>query len=69
MERGAQALIQALSAAVLIGAAVLAFHRDYREALMALWRGAPAESPIWKANAAYYPMVTLPNADGAPRAN
>ncbi len=59
MERGAQALIKALAAALLFGGLVLAFHPDYRTALKAAWRGAPAESPVWAANTNYYPMVGL----------
>lgn len=59
MERGAQALIKALAAALLFGGLVLAFHPDYRAALRAGWRGAPADSPIWAANETYYPLVDL----------
>ena len=60
MERGAQALIKALLAALLFGGLVLGFHPDYRGALKAAWRGANAESPVWRANEIYYPMVGLP---------
>lgn len=59
MERGAQALIKALAAALLFGGLVLAFHPDYRAALKAAWRGALAESPVWAANENYYPLVGL----------
>ena len=59
MERGAQALIKALAAALLFGGLVLAFHPDYRAALKAVWRGAPAESPVWAANENYYSLVGL----------
>lgn len=64
MERGAQALIKALLAALLFGGLVLALHPDYRAALRATGRHAPEASPIWRANASYYPMVGLP---GGPR--
>jgi hypothetical protein len=57
MERGAQALIKALIAAFVAGGLALALHPDYRGALRAAWGGALAESPIWAANKAYYPMV------------
>ena len=60
MERGAQALIKALLAALVFGGLVLVFHPDYRGALRAAWRGAPGDSPVWSANALYYPMVGLP---------
>ncbi len=63
MERGAQALIKVLGAALLFGALVLAFHPGYRAALAALWRGEPATSPVWNANQTYYPMIGL--SDGA----
>lgn len=66
MERGAQALIKALLAALVFGGLVLAFHPDYRGALRAAWRGTPGESPVWKANELYYPMVGLPSASSAP---
>jgi hypothetical protein len=57
MERGAQALIKALIAALIFGGLVLALHPDYRGALRAAWRGASAESPVWAANDVYYPLV------------
>lgn len=66
MERGAQALIKALLAALLFGGLVLAFHSDYRSALRAAWLGTPSDSPVWNANALYYPMVSLPAADQPP---
>lgn len=59
MERGAQALIKALAAALLFGGLVLAFHPDYRAALRASWRGEPEKSPVWNANETYYPLVGL----------
>lgn len=59
MERGAQALIKALGAAMVFGGLMLAFHPAYRGAVKALWRGKPAESPVWEANKDYYPMLGL----------
>lgn len=59
MERGAQALIKALAAAMVFGGLVLIFHPSYRSAVSALWRGKPAESPVWDANRDYYPMLGL----------
>lgn len=60
MERGAQALIKVLIAALLFGVAVLVFHPGYRGAMAALWRGTPGTSPVWQSNAAYYTEVGLP---------
>lgn len=62
MERGAQTLIKALLAALVFGGLVLALHPDYRAALRAAWRRTPAESPVWRANETYYPMVGLAGA-------
>lgn len=60
MERGAQALVKILLASMLLGAAVLAFHPEYRNTVASLWRGEPAASDVWGSNATYYPAVGLP---------
>lgn len=59
MERGAQALIKALAAAMIFGGLMLIFHPAYRGAVGALWRGKPVESPVWDSNKDYYPMLGL----------
>ena len=69
MERGAQALVKVLGAALLFGGLVLAFHPDYREALLSLWRKEPAASPVWNANQVYYPMIGLSDGTGHGDAN
>ncbi len=69
MERGAQALVKVLGAALLFGGLVLAFHPGYRAALLAVWRGEPAASPVWDSNRAYYPMIGLPDGTSHADAN
>lgn len=59
MERGAQALIKVLGAALLFGVLVLVIHPSYRAAIRATWRGQMEQSPVWESNRTYYPMVTL----------
>ena len=59
MEQGAAKLAKILAFALLLGIAVTAFHPAYREAFLAIARGRPAESPIWKSNAEYYPDIVL----------
>lgn len=60
MEQGAAKLAKILAFALLLGIAVTAFNPAYRQAFLAIARGQPAESPIWKSNVDYYPDITLP---------
>ena len=55
-----------IAVALLVGALVVAFNPAYRQALLAIARGEPAESPIWKSNRDYYPDVALPAPAPAP---
>ncbi len=64
MERGAVGLARILAVAMAIGALVIVVRPDYRAALACLWRGRPAESPIWQSNSRYYPGIDQP-AEGA----
>lgn len=59
MEQGAAKLAKILAFALLLGVAVTAFNPAYRQAFLAIARGQPEESPIWKSNAEYYPDITL----------
>ena len=59
MEQGAAKLAKILAFALLLGIAVTAFHPAYRNAFLAIARGQPQESPIWKSNAEYYPDIVL----------
>jgi hypothetical protein len=59
MEQGAAKLAKILAFALLLGVAVTAFNPAYRQAFLAIARGKPAESPIWKSNIEYYPDITL----------
>ena len=73
MEQGAAKLAKILAFALLLGIAVTAFHPAYRNAFLAIARGQPEESPIWKSNAEYYPDIALygpatPAAAAAPAA-
>ncbi|NCA82286.1 MAG: hypothetical protein EOM72_06020 [Opitutae bacterium] len=69
MEQGAAKLAKILAFALLLGVAVTAFNPAYRQAFLALVRGQPAESPIWKSNLDYYPDIALPSqAAAAPAA-
>lgn len=60
MEQGSKTLLIILGVALLLGVLVIGFNPAYRQAFLAIARGQPAESPIWKSNIAYYPDVTLP---------
>ena len=60
MEQGAAKLAKILAFALLLGVMVTAFNPAYRQAFLAMARGKPAESPIWKSNIEYYPDITLP---------
>ena len=60
MEQGSKTLLIILVTALLMGALVVAFNSAYRQAFLALVRGQPAESPIWRSNREYYPDVALP---------
>lgn len=60
MEQGAAKLAKILAFALLLGVAVTAFNPAYRQAFLAIARGQPAESPIWKSNFEYYPDIALP---------
>ena len=60
MEQGSKTLLIILATALLIGALVVAFNSSYRQAFLSQISGAPAESPIWKSNAEYYPDIVLP---------
>ena len=60
MEQGAAKLAKILAFALLLGVLVTAFNPAYRQAFLAIARGKPAESPIWKSNIEYYPDITLP---------
>ena len=59
MEQGSKTLLIILATALLIGALVVAFNPSYRQAFLSQISGAPADSPIWKSNADYYPDVVL----------
>ena len=61
MNNGPKALLIILCAALLLGVLVIAFNPAYRQALLAIARGKPAESPLWKSNLDYYPEITLPH--------
>ena len=65
MEQGAAKLAKILAFALLLGIAVTAFNPAYRQAFLALVRGTPAESPIWKSNLDYYPDIVLPGQTAA----
>lgn len=65
MEQGSRSLLVILCVALLLGAVVVGVHPAYRKALVAIAKGQPAESPIWKANKDYYPDVSLPDAPAA----
>lgn len=60
MEQGAAKLAKILAFALLLGIAVTAFNPAYRQAFLAIARGQPEESPIWKSNLDYYPDIALP---------
>ena len=60
MEQGSKTLLIILATALLMGALVVAFNSAYRQAFLALVRGQPTESPIWRSNREYYPDVALP---------
>ena len=60
MEQGAAKLAKILAFALLLGVAVTAFNPAYRQAFLAIVRGQPEESPIWKSNRDYYPDIVLP---------
>ena len=60
MEQGAAKLAKILAFALLLGIAVTAFNPAYRQAFLAIARGQPEESPIWKSNLEYYPDIVLP---------
>ena len=60
MEEGAAKLAKILAFALLLGVVVTAFNPAYRQAFLAMARGTPAESPIWKSNLGYYPDIVLP---------
>ena len=60
MEQGAAKLAKILAFALLLGIAVTVFNPASRQAFLAIARGQPAESPIWKSNAEYYPDIVLP---------
>jgi hypothetical protein len=60
MEQGAAKLAKILAFALLLGIAITAFNPAYRQAFLAIARGQPAESPIWKSNIEYYPDIVLP---------
>ncbi|NCD22708.1 MAG: hypothetical protein EOL90_07200 [Spartobacteria bacterium] len=68
MEQGAAKLAKILGFALLLGIAVTVFHPAYREAFLALVRGQPTESPIWKSNADYYPDIALQGPAAVPAA-
>ena len=65
MEQGSETLLIILGVALLLGALVIGFIPSYRQAFLAIARGRPADSPIWKSNIAYYPDITLPAAASA----
>jgi hypothetical protein len=60
MEQGAAKIAKMLAFAILLGIAITAFNPHYRLAFLAIARGQPQESPIWKSNLAYYPDIVLP---------
>lgn len=66
MEQGSKTLLIILGVALLFGALVIGFNPSYRQALLALVHGQPADSPIWKSNLAYYPDIALPAPAGSP---
>ncbi len=64
VERGASLLIKILAAALIAGLVVIAIHPLYRHAALAMLKGEPSESPIWKTNLEFYPEVGLEPTDG-----
>ena len=60
MEQGAAKIAKMLAFAILLGIAITAFNPHYRQAFLAIARGTPQESPIWKSNLEYYPDIILP---------
>ncbi len=60
MEQGSKTLLIILGVALLLGALVIGFNPSYRQAFLAISRGQPASSPIWKSNSEYYPDIALP---------
>ncbi len=60
MEQGAAKIAKMLAFAILLGIAITAFNPHYRQAFLAIARGQPQESPIWKSNLEYYPDIILP---------
>lgn len=60
MEQGSRSLLIILCVALALGALVVGINPSYRHAMVAIWKGQPADSPIWKSNAEYYPDVALP---------
>ncbi len=62
MEQGAKALLRILIAALILGAAVIALHPQYRETAKAIWQGHPETSPIWVSNSGYYTEIHVEGA-------
>ncbi len=60
MEQGAAKIAKMLAFAILLGVAITAFNPHYRQAFLAIARGQPQDSPIWKSNLEYYPDIVLP---------
>jgi len=59
MEKGSTTLLIILIAALLLGGLVTLLNPMYRRSFAAQLAGKPAEAPIWKSNADYYPDVQL----------
>ena len=62
MERGVKVLVRILAAAGLLGLLVILFNPDYRQTVVALWRGQAEDAPIWQSNVDYYREVTFEEA-------
>ena len=59
MERGARAIAIMLIVALVLGTFIVLIQGDYRESFRKIWKGRPADAPIWNSNADYYPAVDL----------
>ncbi len=57
MERGVKLLTRIMAVALLMGAAVILLHPDYRDTFRAMWWGDIEDSAIWMSNRGYYSEV------------
>jgi hypothetical protein len=59
MESGQKTILILLIVAAMLGVIVLVWNPDYRDASLAILKGEPQNSPIWRSNEAYYDAVDL----------